>query len=107
MSTLQIKKGDRYPSIAAILTVNGSPINLSGCTVKFQARNSLTGVVKINGDAVVVDATTGSVRYDQTDEDMDTAGRYEAEWEITLPSTKKVTIPNDGFDILVIVDSIA
>lgn len=103
METVKIKRGDRSPSISATLKQAGTAIDLTGATVKIFARNRATQVMEINGASVtVVTPASGTVRYDLVDGDVDTAGEYDLEWEITLPSGKKTTVPNDGFDRLII-----
>lgn len=103
METVTIKRNDRAPSIAATLSDADGVIDLTSCTVKFFARLEQTDEIKINGTAaVIVSAAAGTVRYDFAALDVDTAGDYEIEWEITLPSGKKTTVPNNGYDRLVI-----
>lgn len=70
---------------------DGSAINLDGATVKFiMAQN---GVVKINATAEIVD---GQFFYAPTDEDVDTAGLFMAEWEVTYEDGTIETFPSDG-----------
>lgn len=103
METITIKRNDQSPSISLTLNDRNGPIPLDGCGVKIFTRNRRTGTIKINGSAVAItDPAAGAVRYNFTTADVDTAGWYDLEWEITLPSGKKTTVPNKGYDRLVI-----
>ena len=103
-----MKRNDRLPSIAAALTYSdGTVIDLTAATaLKFIMRNAATGAVKINATAVIEDADSGLVRYDWAGTDTDTAGAYLAEWE-TVIGGNKITVPNDGYLIVNIVEDIA
>lgn len=103
METIKITRTDRAPSIAATLKQAGTAIDLTGCTVTIFVRNRNTQVLEINGGAVtLVTPASGTVRYDWASGDVDTAGEYDLQWKITLPSGKVTHVPNDGYDRLVI-----
>jgi hypothetical protein len=103
VETVTLKRNDRAPSIAATLKQAGTAIDLTGSTVKLFTRQHSNNELKIDGASVtVVSPAAGTVRYDMTAVDMDTAGQFDLEWEITLPSGKKTSVPNDGYDRLVI-----
>lgn len=97
-----VKANDTEPSIQATLTSGGSPIGLTGSTVKFILADKTSGAVKVNAAAVVVDAAAGIVRYDWDGVagDTDTPASYQAEWEITdsdggvrtVPTTTYITV---------------
>jgi uncharacterized protein YfaS (alpha-2-macroglobulin family) len=55
---------------------------------------------------VVAPATSGVVRYDWGLTDTDTAGTYRLEFEVTWNTGKKQTIPNYGYDELVIAEDL-
>jgi hypothetical protein len=104
MSTFTLKRNDRGRSLSAqLLNGDGSVIDLTGSTVKFIMRLSGATTAKVNAAAVVVTAATGSVRYDWAAADTDTEGNYLAEWEITLPSSLKLTVPNQSYDQVIVV----
>jgi hypothetical protein len=106
MADVNIKKGDREPSISATLKAANAPINLTGATVKFIMRSRVDGtIVKVNAAAVVVSAVAGTVRYDWGATDTDTPGLYDGEFEITKSGGNKITCPNARhLDVLVFED---
>lgn len=105
--TINVKKGDRLPAVAATLRANGAAINLTGSTVKFLMRSVNGGLVKVNAACVVVNASAGQVRYDWALADTDTPGKYHAEFQITDGSGLRETCPNDGHLVVLVADDIA
>jgi hypothetical protein len=75
--------GNRNPSIAETITVNGAAYDLTGKTVKFKMRAIGSPTLKVDAAAVVVLAAAGTVRYDWQLIDVDTEARYLAWWEVT------------------------
>lgn len=97
----EIKKGDRLPSLEAIIRkrADGTAIDLTtAVSVAFRmwAQRQSGGTYKVDTAAVVVAAASGSVRYDWTALDTDTVGDFFAEFVITWPSSKVQTIPTAG-----------
>ena len=90
-----IKVGDTLPWIAAALEDSEGPVSLAGAAVKFKMRLQGTTVLKVDGNAVVDDEPLAEVHYPWITADTDTAGIYEAEWEVTFPSGAKLSFPND------------
>jgi hypothetical protein len=43
------------------------------------------------------EASTGWVRYEWGDGDLDVAGAYEGEWEVTFANSEIETFPNDSY----------
>lgn len=84
MADLTFTVGDTAPSIyGALKNDDGSPFDLTGCTVRFQMRWLLDNRLFIDHSAVVVGtATAGNVRYDWVAGDLDQAGQFESRWKI-------------------------
>lgn len=112
MNVTTFKKGDRLPDYTATLqTGSGSSataIDLTDCTVRFLMTTDTTGSPKVDAAASVVgDATEGNVKYAWDTDDLDTAGEFLVEWEITYASGKKLTVPTAGYDRITVLDDIA
>ena len=97
-----IGKGDLAPSLTVQLKQAGVPMILDGCTVEFVMGLELGGIEKVRASAVVLnpsatitDPDCGKVRYDWGPGDTDTDGTYLGEFEVTLPSGKPMTFPNN------------
>ena len=98
--SVKIVQNDTRPPLEFTLTQDGAPVDLTGATVKFYMKDSVTGSVKINGSTcVITDATKGKCRYNLTGSDTDTVGTYLGEVEVTFPDSKIQT----GFKQLSIV----
>ena len=86
MSERTFVQGDTSPDLTAILHDENDteiPINLTGATVKMQMRKADDLRFTINAAAEVVDAETGSVRYQWGANDLAVPGEYLVQWEIT------------------------
>lgn len=94
-----IFKGNRSPSIADTIKVNGAAFDLAGSTVKLKMRAEGSATLKVDASATVVSAPAGTVRYDWANADVNTAADYVAWWEVTLPSGKTQDTPE--FDVTV------
>lgn len=104
MADFEIKENDLLPSITYQLQDAAGNIDLTGSSVKFIMSAQLGVTNKVDAAATIVTPASGIVRYDWTGTDTDTPNdpddpndAYFAEWEITFPSTKKLTVPNDGY----------
>jgi len=106
--TFNIKQNDDRPLLDAFLRDDRDrPVDLTGATVLFHMRLATDNSVKINGGSVtVVAATAGSVRYTFTTSNTDTAGIYEAEFQVTFSDGTVQTFPNDGYITIVITDDV-
>jgi hypothetical protein len=108
MADFYIRQNDTEKKIEARLQdVRGTTPDLTGATCKFLMRNKDTGAVKVNQPATIVAATTADVEYSWAAADTDTVGTFEAEFEATLASGKKLSFPNKGWITVEITDDIA
>lgn len=111
MADFQIKAHDRKPSLAVTLTAGGVPLDLTNATtIDFIMKNkAVPGTIKVNAPAAIVaPATSGKVRYDWLAADTDTAGEYQAEFEIHWSDGKPQTAPTDSYitiDVLADLDN--
>lgn len=93
----EIKKGDRRPRYRVGLTANGGPVDLTGATaVRFMMKLGVSGTLKIDAPAIIVDAETGVVEYHWAVDDTDTAGTFNIEFEVDW-SGEKQTFPSTGY----------
>lgn len=94
-----IKRGDLLPSVeAALRTITREPIDLTPATgVRFLCSNGVAS------PAVIVDTTGGLVRYDWDTDETDTAGVFNAEFEITWGDGRKQTVPNGQNDYIKVI----
>lgn len=90
---------NRSPSLTDVITVNGSPFDLTASTVKLKMRLDTASTFKVNAAATITNAVAGAVQYDWAGGDVDTAGDYLFYWEITLPSGKTQDSPAYEFVI--------
>lgn len=93
--SIDYTKGDLLPAYEDVLLGGQSPYDLSGCTVRFVAKNQSTGAELFDRGAVVVDAPGGRVRYEPAAGDTDTVGRFLAQWVVTTAEGKRRTFPTD------------
>ena len=105
MSTFYMKRNDLLPVFTATLNDASGAINLTGATVRLHLKNVETGTVKVNAAGTVVTPLTGSVSYTWAGTDTDTAGVYEAEWEITVGG-KTLSVPNNTQDKVIITEDL-
>lgn len=83
------------------LKSDGRPIDLTGYTVKFNMRHAESETLKVTSKtATIVNAAEGQVSITWSSTDIDTAGEYQAWWELTSGPTHLST---DEF--LVVVDT--
>ncbi len=71
-------------------------IPLTGATVQFIMKTE-AGVTKVDAPATLDDAANGVVRYTWLPADTDTAGLFNASWQVTYSDGKIETFPNHGY----------
>lgn len=99
MPDFKVKTFDRLPVIQATLNADLT----TAVSVSFIMRPAAGGTVKINAAASIVDAGAGIVEYDWLATDTDTAGLFNAEWEVHWPSSRTQTFPTDSYHSIEIV----
>lgn len=105
-----LKRNDTAPNIGIVCLSDSNPKDLTGATVaKFlMGTIDATGAstTKVNGTMTFDgDRTSGLVYYSWAVGDLDAAGIYKAEVEITWADGKKQTFPEDGYlEIIVLAD---
>ena len=98
MPDFVIKSGDTLPILTDTLTYsNGTPVNLSGCTVQFIMRSVTAVLPTTNAPATVVTPATGSVSYTFTATDTAQAQRAQGTWVVTNASGQVQQWPTDGY----------
>lgn len=108
-----LKQGDQRPLFVVALRdnvgeVGEAAVNLTTAGTALFNMRLVGGATKISlGGAAITDAAGGEVTYSWGTADVDTAGTYEAEVEITWNDGKKETFPNDSYWTVTIVDDIA
>jgi hypothetical protein len=94
-----ITQGDLLPKLAATLkNTDGSPFNLTGCTVKFiyRPQGGSGAFVKKNA-SIVGSMTAGTVEYSWDLVDTSVPGSFVGQFEVTLPSASLLTFPNGSY----------
>lgn len=106
MADFNIKRNDTDPPITATLQDSNGAVDLTGSTVKFIMKSPDNNTAKVNSPATISDAVNGQVQYFWQQGDTDTAGLFFAEWEVTLPSGKVATFPNNTFNSIMITEDL-
>jgi hypothetical protein len=96
MGTPILVQGDTRPTIKANLYVRDSSpreyVNLAGVQgVRFQMRKADDKRYTVNGSATVTSTVSGGVEYQLGASDLDTAGDYFIQWEVTFGDGKVQT----------------
>lgn len=103
MTTIYVKQNDTKPDIlATALDYIGDVIPLTGATIKF-FMNSQDGTNIVDGTANIVVALDGTMKYVWQTGDLDTVGKYNAEFQITFPDTTILTAPSKGYITIIVV----
>ena len=92
-----IKQGDTKKNLVRTLkNADGTVINLTGATVVFTMRKGSRAATIDEVECGIPDEPNGVVEYAWRAGDTDDAGVYDAEFEVTLPGSEIITVPNDG-----------
>jgi hypothetical protein len=111
-TTMITKQHDTKIVFTHTPTIDNVPILLSelvGCTVSFLLRikDAPTGIKQpaiIQADPNV--PLQAQFKYEPVATDVQTTGKYQQEWELVFPSTKTLTFPNNGYNIVKIIDDL-
>jgi hypothetical protein len=106
MADYTIKAGDAGAAIGAVLADASGPVDLSGASVRFVMADAQTGAVKVAAAATITDAAAGAVSHTWAAADLDTAGSYLAEFEVTFGSGEIATFPSAGWITIEVVDDL-
>lgn len=101
--SLPFVQGDTGPDLESVIHERGNPANpldLTGCTVKFQMRKDDDRRFTVNNTATIVDAAGGRVRYQWGPNDLAVSGEYAIQWEVTY-SDNRVQTTADTESLLV------
>jgi hypothetical protein len=107
MATTARKEGDTKPIRAKLRMSSGKAIPLTQATVKMLAVPQITGVGQaLTKDCEVIDAATGKIEVPLAASELPTGAggetTYNLEFEITFSDGTIETVPNSGFEYLVI-----
>lgn len=101
-----IKRNDTAPPLEAqLIDSKGQPINLDLCGVRFIMRDNFRKV-NINRPATIVSAAQGLVRVDWQPDDTSVAGIMKCEFQITFTDNSVLTVPNDGYFLIHIIEDL-
>lgn len=109
--TFQIKQNDTLPALQINVKSRGCldniiPFSLTGVTACTFSMADDCGSLKISSAAAsIVTASAGTIQYEWTTDDTDTAGKFKAEFELFFSDGKKMTVPTLGtIDINILKD---
>ena len=111
MSVFEIKRGDSWRPIEAVLMGAEGPIDLTDATeVRLKLRSDSR--IVLTGAVDRLDRPGGKVSYqwsrgdDSTPGDLDQVGRYRAEFEIEWDTGDLQTVPNNDYFWVVVYDDL-
>lgn len=91
MSTIRLVKNDTAPRLSLTLTQDGSPIDLTGATVRLKLRKQGATSNVFSRTCTIADAVAGRCYYDWQSGDLANKGSYRGEIEITFSDGKVQT----------------
>ena len=108
MADVDIKRGDTWPPVDAVLSDQDGPIDLTTATSVKLLFKTTTGSTTYSRVCTITNAVAGAVRYSWTSADAATGptsavNSFNIEWEITWSDGGITTVPNVGYKSLAIV----
>lgn len=96
---IRLKRNDTSPALRLTARDDqGAVVDLTGASAKFLMRGAFPPrASKVDAAAVVETPAGGVLRYDWVAGDLDTAGNFDAEFEVTLSGGGLETFPKDGW----------
>ena len=70
------------------------------------ATRPIGGGTTVRRSCTIVDAANGVVSFQWTTPDTAVVGSFYHEWEITWPTARPQTIPNSGYNLIVVEDDL-
>ena len=104
-SIMTVKAGDTLRVSYDILQLGGQYINLVSSSV-FLIIHDPTTNTSVSRSAVISDATSGSVQYQLTSDDIGNAGSKLAEWKIITQDNKVLYVPSNAYILWNIVSNL-
>lgn len=104
-TSLTVKQGDTFPPVdLTVYDPNGVPLNLPvGTSVRFHMGKTLRGGASLIRTGQLIDGPTGRISYQWQAGDTGVAGGFLAEFQLTLPDGRVLTVPNDDWIEILIV----
>ena len=98
MADIVVKRCDTLPHVNATLYwQDGSNIDLTGATVRFQMHRRNSAALIVDSPSDVSDPSSGSVVYRWTTQDTSVAGSFIASFRVTFGSGDVLTVPNNKY----------
>lgn len=91
MSSIRLVKNDTAPRLSFTLTQDGSPIDLTGSTVRLKLRKYGSTTNLLSRTCTIADAVGGRCYYDWQSGDLANTGAHRAEVEITFADARVQT----------------
>jgi len=103
MTTIYVKQNDTAPTLVVnLVDDDGAAVDITGASVRFHMRKPGAASAKVDSSATLVTGDPAQVSYAWQSGDLDTEGRFEAEFEVTYSGGAVETFPNDSFiDVIV------
>jgi len=97
---ISVYKGQLSPSVTDTISVDNTPVNLTGATVTFNMRLTTSSTVQLSHAATITSPTTGQVQYNWNSGDTNTPGQYAFWWTITPSGGTAQDTPESNLEII-------